>query len=296
MTILDLFPSNLLARRAARAKPAPSEWDYAAAPVRERHLVFDLNCDCYATHREAWCAAIEVASVCGLLDEDLRRRLTGHDDDLFRGAIAECMVARFFADSGFAVSPRPPGRGRKQLDMAIRRHDVDAQVEVKAPYVLRTWNVTIGHDAPILRDCIEKAGRQFREGIANLLVIAPAIREPVYMLRDQLLEAVVGEHVIRFQIPVVEGIDTPEPHADFDQNGKLAKLRGSPEQVKTDLTRISAVMTIEDSFEQGHLVPRVVVVHNPFAAVPIPETAFDSWPQWISKGDEMYWLPPHDRE
>lgn len=292
MDALSLFPAELRDELRRCATPSPSKWDWAADPIRERHVVFDPDDTRFDAHRRAWCAAIETAAACGLLDDDLRERLRSRDDDAFRGAIAECLVSRFFAERGLDARPRPRGRGDRRLDMSIHGHGVDANVEVKAPYVPSTWNVVVGGDGAVLRDVVEKAGAQLPTGTANIVAIVPILRTPVWMHRDQLRDALVGQPTIVVPVALADDVEVPGPYPGFRQDGKLARLRGAPGQERTDLTRVSAAFTIEHEYDAGQLTTRAVVVHNPFAALPFPDAIFDPHPQWIRDGDDMYWIPP----
>ena len=91
--------------------------------------------------RAAWWAYIEHADGVGLLDDDLRQRLTNEDDDAFRGALAECQTCWFFDH---------------KLGIHLRRHNgaggdfdngAQPRVEVKAPYVPLEADVTVSHEA-----------------------------------------------------------------------------------------------------------------------------------------------------
>lgn len=88
-----------------------------------------------------------------------------------------------------------------------------------------------------------------------------------------------------------------EPH--LEQNGKLAKLwrNRSTERESTDLTRVSAVLVIEEYVPQagpsaGEIDLALTVAHNPFAVVPIPPAFFGAATQFVCEGDKMRWVLP----
>lgn len=133
---------------------------------------------------------------------------------------------------------------------------------------------------------------------ANLLVLAPVIRTPVAWDRDQLVKAVIGEQALAVYVSL-DGTEAPPPEPTFLQTGKLAKIhRGKDGQATTDLTRISAVMSVE-AFErdddEGNVYTHhfALVVHNPFAAVPLSSDLFGDMPQLIHGDGEMYWNDKH---
>jgi arginine deiminase len=66
---------------------------------------------------------------------------------------------------------------------------------------------------------------------------------------------------------------------------------------RTDLTRVSAVMTIEQRrSEETRLVPSVVVIHNPFASRPLPRSFFGRVPQLVFAKGVMRWTDRYKGE
>jgi hypothetical protein len=88
------------------------------------------------TFRDAWARYLACAFRVGLFDgvngNELRARLTGTDDDNFISAMNECLATWFLADHlGLSVTPRPSGKSRSILELAITLPDGQIFVEVK---------------------------------------------------------------------------------------------------------------------------------------------------------------------
>jgi hypothetical protein len=293
-----LFGPDVLARLAKVRRPQPSPHDHAGIPVRNRHLVIAATgpepSPSRWAHQQAWVAYLKVADSCGLLNApDVVSRLTGDDDDGFRSAMAECCAAWYFARKRRArVSPNPASKASKNFDLVVERGVLKLHAEVKAPYVPLVNSSWAGDDASMLRRCVETAGEQFTKGQPNLVVLVPLLRTPVSMHRDQLLKATIGEHALAVPLPPRDGSKRRKPEPIFLQRGKLAKLWPAKGDAafRTDLTRVSAVMTIEQRrVEETRLVPSVVVIHNPFASHPLPRSFFGRVPQLIVEGGFMRW-------
>jgi hypothetical protein len=74
----------------------------------------------------------------------------------------------------------------------------------------------------------------------------------------------------------------------------LACVPGRDGETTTDLTRIGAVMTIEERYrdtDDGEVEVRhsVIVVHNPFAEKRISPSLFGGVPQLVPEGTQMRW-------
>lgn len=250
--------------------------------------------------KQAWSSYLSAAAACPsgarehstlLDDHEMLSRLRGKDDDGFRGAMAECLVVFYFGVlRGVSVKAKPEDSRGKNVDLRVVHGGLSVDVEVKAPYVPLTNPSGAGADAKPLLEAIEKAGSQLKRGRANLVVLVPTLRTPVRLDRDQLLEATMGEQALSVAVSR-PGKPARTPLPTFLQNGKLAQLRrGADGAFRTDLSRISAVMTIEETrLEEHHLSHDVVVVHNPFATTPIPSWFFDPVPQSISQEGIMGW-------
>ena len=213
----------------------------------------------------------------------------------FEARWPECLVAWFFMQRrGAKVRPRPCSAHLKNIDSDRRspgaRHWHRGQSAPRA-VTGRGW---AGGDEDTLLKALQKAGQQFEKGTPNLLVIVPTIRTPVRAGRYQLLKATIGESV--WNVPMsLDGSPVPKPSVGFRQNGKLARrVSGAGLPFRTELTRISAVMSIEEilvgcgrlGLRINH---RVVVVHNPFTEHRIPREFFGKAPQWVSENGVMGW-------
>ena len=297
-----LFDGSVLGRLASLSRPPASKWDTGGSPVRERHLVIQASqpSTWRWAHRHAWASYLRAAKGAGLLDDpEMLPRLLGDDDDGFRSAMSECCTAWYLAHHRRArVRPNPATKKTKNFDLVVERRGVTAHVEVKAPYVPLLSSNWSGDDAKVLRRCVEDSGVQFGKGNPNVVVLVPLLRTPVSLARGQLLKATIGEPAINVFVSL-DGSKPPPPEQTFLQRGKLAKLW--PDQGgahRTDLTRVSAVMSIEQRRTEdrygSRLQPVVVVVHNPFAANPLPPAFFGRVPQWITKNGTMRWSDPYD--
>lgn len=210
--------------------------------------------------------------------------------------MAECEAVWFFRErlSG-VVRPKVDPKTSKNTDFAATVQAQELYCEVKAPYVPRMNNSWAGDDAKILRSCVETAGSQFKKKRCNIVVLVPTLRIEVFSDRDQLVKAVIGEHAMSMFVSLD---DSPAPPArpTFLQEGKLARLHPKKDgSVSTDFTRISAVMSLEHIFvdnDRDETVAdhRVVVVHNPFAEVPLLASVFAAFPQLARRDDgAMEW-------
>src|SRR5437899_7550003 len=91
--VVRLYSAGVRAALAAVKRPVAHPADHQAEPIRQRHILFSADVVqglAFRALRAAWWAYIEHADAVGLLDDDLRQRLTSDDDDAFRGALAEC--------------------------------------------------------------------------------------------------------------------------------------------------------------------------------------------------------------
>ena len=295
-SLSKVFSADVLAKLAQVRRPIPSRWDSGGRRVRDRHVILGTTGPEPAASNWAFCRAwnsyLSASQKCGLLDDqELLSRLRGEDDDGFRGAMAECLTAFYFRVRLRAeVTSKPEGTNTKNVDLLVVRGGLGVYAEVKAPYVPLLNSHGSGDDAKALLQAIEKAGTQMKKGRANLVVLVPSLRTSVRSHRGQLLKATIGEHAISFFVSL-DGSPPPKPQPTFLQKGKLAKLwRTTGGAFQTDLSRISAVMTIEEIRPHEHrLGHSIVVVHNPFAKVPIPREFFGRVPQWLIREGKMGW-------
>jgi hypothetical protein len=128
----------------------------------------------------------------------------------------------------------------------------------------------------------------------NLLVLVPQLRTPVHLHRGQLVEAVLGQRALSVYVSL-DGSEPPPPEPTFIQNGKLARLRtGKDGSTTTDLTRVGAVMTVEQRYRdtddgEVEVLHSVIVVHNPFAEKRLNPSLFGGVPQLVPEGAQMRW-------
>jgi hypothetical protein len=301
IALSDLFTDEVVQRLAAVVRTNVSPWDDGGVPVRRRHEI--VRCVDHSASqsgwalKRAWESYLEAAKDCGLLDDaELVENLTGTDDDSFRGALAECNAAWFLRQLGLTVAPKPEPKNGKNIDFAVVRGELTFYVEVKAPYVPQLTNHGSGDDAHVLRGRVEAAGTQFKKGRCNVLLLVPVLRTSIHSFGEQLVKAVLGEHALRISVSLDPSVKAPPPELVFKQDGKLARLHPQPDgSVKADLTRISAVVSLEYVFgyndrEEREVRPRVTVVHNPFAEVPLPAEVFAPFPQLVRRDDgDMEW-------
>jgi hypothetical protein len=229
-------------------------------------------------------------------DAEIVANLTGTDDESFRGALAECNAAWFLRQLGIAVKPKPEPKDGKNIDFAVTRETSTFYVEVKAPFVPQLTNHGSGDDSKALRGRVEAAGEQFKKGRCNFLFLVPVLRTSIHSFREQLVKAVLGEHALLISVSLDPTVKAPPPALVFKQDGKLARLHPQADgSVKTDLTRISEVVSLEYVFgyndrDEREVRPRVTVVHNPFAEVPLPAEVFVPFPQLVRRDDgDMEW-------
>jgi hypothetical protein len=291
-----LFTTAVLSRIAGVTRTDVSAMDHAGVPIRRRHELFSSSATLKPGMKRlqaAWRAYVLHALSTGIADADLRGRLTSEDDNAFRGALAECMVAWFFHKKlGVALRrPRVMGRGR----VYDFESDSGLCIEVKAPHIPIVGNGWSGDDAPTLRACVEEAGGQFKKGNTNLVVIVPLLRTPLWMERNQLTTAFIGQWALSVPIRLEPLAPIEEPSEVFLPNGHLTRPIPTDTGTKTMWTRIAAVATLEErTVWRGEKVAMRYpfhVVHNPFAATPrLDGSIFGSHPQLTIRGEnQMGW-------
>jgi hypothetical protein len=255
-------------------------------------------------HRAAWEAYLDAADACGLLTDDMVEALRSWDADQFRGALGEARICFYLAGKRrYRVEPRPPGRGTRVLDMHVKAPNTDFNVEVKAPFI---GHHSLEYKIPeLLVSKLEAANQQFDVGACNVLALAPDFTWKLVNDRLVLVKAFIGQPMYIVPIQLDDDVPVPEPYDAFKIDGRLAR-RGfrDGQYLKPNFTRVSAVLSIEDGVKE--LTPyefdldapleiqhHVLVLHNPHAAVPLPESVFAGVPQLVLRGERMVWT---DRE
>ncbi len=211
-------------------------------------------------------AYIGAAFSCGMFNgergKDLRMRLTGTQDVLFRSGMAECMTCWFLAGHmKLPVDGEAKGRNSNTLDMQVVLPDGLAGVEVKAPLRNRPSPGTVwtGDDSDKIMHCIKKANKQFTDDRMNLLVVAPSLRTTMFADRRVLVRAAYGKSVIVGDFNVALG-RIENLRSEFAPRGKFLnkQLRGG-NPIKPDglpaCRRISAMICLEERLRETHPYP-----------------------------------------
>lgn len=297
----ELFTASVLARLEANAR-VPSKWVQDHPITRRLEVLRGRRGDDWRNRfRRRWALFMEAADACGLLEgKELRENLVSPQDDSFRGAMAECEAAWFLSRRlGAQVKAKPDPMSGKNVDLVATIGGLDVYCEVKSPHVPRTGPSVLGDDSAALRNCIHAATRQFKPGRFNLLMIVPLLRTAVFDDRDQFVAATIGQPTIQVTVSL-DGAPPPPPQAGFQQDGKLARLRrdSNTGATRTDGTRISTICCLEtqtvfdgDLSKEDH---RLTVIHNPFAATPLPRSIFGTYPQLVKRPDgHMEWTDHH---
>jgi len=213
----------------------------------------------WRAQKAAWEAYVSAAFLCGLFEgapgADLRARLTGDDDDNFRGATAECMACWFLQGPlKLGLSRVSLGEPDDSLDMQATTATASFGIEVKAPYRERPRNEGwSGDESDKIIQCVQAANKQFQKNRANVLVLAPMLRTQIFFDRESLLHALFVESVLAWYVDVGDN-DVEVPHESWTEfrpsgcflntkapSGNKLKQSGQPRY-----QRISAILCIEE--------------------------------------------------
>lgn len=255
-------------------------------------------------YKAAWEVYLTAAFVCGLLDgahgADLMARLTGVNDDNFRSAMSECLVAWYLAGRlKLRVAPRPEGRPGHPLELAVKLPDGDINVEVKAPYRPIPGDFWWGDDSDALQSALREANKQFKAGARNLLVVVPTLRLPICdQWRLPVERAFIGETVISVPIDTGTGGPAGPTTFPFKLTGDLTKAWPKPGQPQRAprFTRISALLCLNDYDDGPEVKHRALIVHNPNAAAPLPREPWSGIPEFSQQSGEWRWSDADDLE
>jgi hypothetical protein len=243
--------------------------------------------------RSAWDVYLTAAAAVGLLDDDLKQRLGGDDDDGFRGAIGECLACWYLTGvPGLKISGRGQGRPGKLPDFHVVTPNGELTAEVKAPYEEPPRNATWSGDASdLVASVIDTANRQFGSDGPNLLILAPSLTFALSDMRYQAIKAFYGEYKI--VVPINQRGDKPfDPRPEFFAQGKFLKRWPEPR-----FTRIGAVLSIEEKYMDRETVAgdhrawiehRALILHNPHAPHRIKADLFHC-PQFQEVSSGMAW-------
>lgn len=223
-------------------------------------------------------AAFAVGMFEGVHGHELRRRLTGPDDDSFRSAMSECLAAWYLAGPlGLSVGARPEGRPGHPLELLIRHPDGDINVEVKASYRRLVEGVFYGDDSDMLESDLKKANKQFSEGVRNLLVLTPQMSVPVTLTRRHPLEkAFVRATVISVPIDTRTGGPAGPMEFPFKQFGQFTRAGKLPPR----FTRLSGLLFLDELFSTSYSFVEhlALVIENPNAPLPLPRSIWKDIP------------------
>jgi len=246
-------------------------------------------------YKSAWEVYLLTGFACGLFEgehgTDLRARLTGIDDDNFRSALSECLAAWYLAGRlKLRIEPRPEGRSGHPLEFAIKLDDGEIKVEVKAPYRAITSDFWWGDDADLLESALRQANKQFRQGDPNLLVVVPSLRLPVFDVgnRRPIERAFIGETVIQIPIDTRTGGPAGPEKLAFKEFGRFAKTWPEPR-----FTRVGAALFlneyVNEHYAGSEVKHRALIVHNPYALVPLPRDLWTCIPEFFCDAGRWRW-------
>ena len=276
----------------------------ALVAIRDRHLVVEVSAGggTYADRQRAWVRYFRAGREAGLLGEKgLLAELRGVDEEAFRGALGECIAAHaLMAGLGHEVAARTAGKAGSLPDLRVTDLATGLAVtaEVKSPADDFVGNASWGNSASTIRRAVSKAGAQLPEETPCVAVLVPYLRTPVYLQVAQLVEALIGTWQWKVPIDLDAGVPVGPVEPDFRQKGKLAAIHRDPGTglERTDLTRVSAVLVIEEvvvasGAETGEIGLVMTVAHNPFAARPIPPDFFGGARQLVGTPESVRWIP-----
>jgi len=249
-------------------------------------------------YKSAWEVYLFAAFACGLFEDphgaDLRARLTGSDDENFRSAMSECLVAWYLAGRlRLRIQPRPEGRAGHPLEFVIKLPDGDINVEVKAPFRQITGAAWWGDDADLLQSALRTANKQFEAGARNLLVVIPGLRVSVFEWRTPIERAFIGETIIQIPIDTRTGGPAGPTTFPFKQSGDFLRTWRKPSENRTQWiprhTRIGAALFLNDYDDGPEVKHRALMVHNPNAAVPLPCDPWSGIPEFSCQSGRWRW-------
>lgn len=260
----------------------------------------DLPTRCWqrilVARRSAWASYITSMSEVGLLDADLRARLTGTDDDGFRSALAECLTFHFLTRTlQLNIRGRGEGRTGKVPDFSVRHADGNINVEVKSPYVAvpkaRVWFGD--RSAEVLQPTLDEANKQFAGDRRNVLALVPFVDFPMLNGRRPYVKAFLGETKVVITIDKTTGRSVREPEWRFITEGKFLKLWPEPRFTRTGAVLALREQLIEENQFDENCAARVevrwFVIHNPHCPQPIPSDIWGDCAQLVREGDNIRW-------
>lgn len=268
--------------------------------------------------RHAWNVYVASSDTLGVLSADHKRKLQSPDWDQFHSALDEAMTAWYLCgvQKAALVEKEPQGNCRHRLELSVQKGGQIINVEVKSVRTpspeewekLSAWKargskgkcplsktrqtmydpdfgVWYGDNSGLIKEAVENAGRQFKKEEANVLVVVPSFRKPLWQSRVQLIHALFGFQAFSFSVG--NGSAPCNVTPVFKPNGHFIRQHKGEPQPR--YTRIGAVVSIEERLVPQGIIHEVLVVHNPNALCPIEKVVFESVPQFISNNGEGSW-------
>jgi hypothetical protein len=278
--------------------PVPRRPYDPMTPIRMRDVI--IRGEEGRERRAAWVEYIQHARDVGLLTDDLRNRLTDPKKlENVRGALGECLAAYSIArDFGFQIVPGQPGRKAKNLEFNARKGESALHIEVKSPAVYFESPRTAGDGTKAIRTAAENANNQFEEGRANVLVLAPLFQTPIWRSDDCMRRALIGQYARRIWLRDDDGTMLPLDATAFLFDGRMTKTHWNDGEPGVQLTRISAVISVEEVLDpaRGQIIRKHVIAHNPAAAVKVDLNLFRPHRQLVCVNERIRWVPPYPEE
>src|SRR5262249_32618753 len=104
--------------------------------------------------------------------------------------------------------------------------------------------------------------------------------------RMPIERAFIGEEVIRIPLTGTGGPAGPA-YPTFVQKGRLLKRWPEPRY-----TRVSAALFLGEHQQDGEVMPRALIIHNPNAEMPLPREMWRE-PEFFLDGNHWRWSDEH---
>jgi hypothetical protein len=189
------------------------------------------------------------------------------------------------------IEPRPEGRSDHPLEFALKLHEGDIKVEVKAPYRPITSDFWWGDDADALESALRAANEQFQSGDRNLLVLVPCLRLPIFEVgyRTPIERAFIGETVIQIPVDTRTGGPAGPERLAFKESGRFTKSWRSGPVCEPRFKRVGAALFLNEYIDGNEIKHRALIVHNPNAHVRLPRDPWLGIPEFYNDGNRWRW-------
>jgi hypothetical protein len=154
------------------------------------------------------------------------------------------------------------------------------------------------------RSALRQANKQFGAGASNLLVVVPHLRLPVFDVGDRrpIEKAFIGETVIQIPIDTRTGGPAGPERLVFKESGSFAKTwrsgLGEYRTWKPRFTRVGAALFLNDYIDECNsgieVRHRALIVHNPYALVPVPPDLWAGIPEFFCDAGRWRWSDVND--